>query len=371
MTQVLAKDVPSLLTLGEAAAVLENNDPDGSLAFTTDKNCPVQIDLAHGWNADVHDKDGTDTLSGVTFHYGTQDWKITKEALLDLTSTMSIQREYMMRTPGQMMEPHVAYWLKTTERAYRFLHKDGVIVAMARKPSVVPFSNLDILERVVERAVDVGVVDNLDDVRVDFKMHHDLKYTAFRVILPEVVKKIDSKRAKASGEDDNWSVGIQIHNSLTGTFPLQMSGYLFSWFCANGATATHLDVAKYNRRIHGQDVETALEWVNETVDTLLHELPDEVESVAQLTTIDLASELSDTLRDVFERLKVPMAARSKIIDNVVDSSDTTAYGLMQAITSAANDPELPDEARTKVMEVGGNLPALLGDRCEKCHRLPA
>lgn len=369
MSTITTSDV-SLLDFDEVVAGLDDSEPDGALSFSTGPECPVQIALPKGWNAMVQDMEGTEVLPGVMMKAGVNLVGMTKDALLDFTSTLSVQREYMMRTPGPLMQPHMDYWITNSEREYRFLVKQGVAVAMARKPTVVPFSNAEILHQIAARMIANGLIDSHTDLKVDFKLHHDLKYTAIRLIVPTPVKVIDSVRNTAD-KPDAWSIGIQLHNSLTGYFPMAVSGYLFAWTCANGATATHLDVAKYNRRTHGQDIVTVMDWLDGAVDSILTELPAEVGSVEKLTQIDLTGEMSSTVHDVFERLKVPMPARSTILDNVVDSEDPTAYGLMQAITQSANNPEFNDEVRSRILYVGGDMPALLGDRCPECHRLPA
>jgi hypothetical protein len=366
---ITASDV-ALLEFDEVIAALDDDEPDGAVSFTTGPECPVQFSLPKGWNTMVQDRLGTEVLPDVTIKAGMNEYPMTKDALLDFTSTLSIQREYMMRTPGPLMEPHIEYWVKNTDRDYRFLVKNNVVVAMTRKPTVVPFGNADILQQIAARMVANGLIANPSELRVDYKMQHDLKYTAVRLIVPTPVKVIHSVRDSVM-DPDAWSIGVQLHNSLTGYSPMSVSGYLFAWTCTNGATATHLDVAKYNRRTHGQDIVTVMDWLDSAVDGILHDLPAEILAVEKLTEIDLASEMSATLHDVFERLKVPMSARGPILDNVVDSEDSTAYGLMQAITQAANNPDFPDDVKTRILYVGGDMPALLGDRCEACHRLPA
>ena len=366
---ITASDV-ALLEFDEVVAMLDTDEPDGGLSFTTGPECPIEFSLPKGWNSMVQDMLGTEILPAVTVKAGFNEYPMTKDALLDFTSTLSIQREYMMRTPGPLMQTHVDYWVKNTNRDYRFLVKDNAVVAMARKPTVVPFGNADILHQIAARMIANGLIQYPSDLKVDFKMQHDLKYTSIRLIVPTPVRVIESLR-HTTDNPDAWSIGVQLHNSLTGYSPMSVSGYLFAWTCANGATATHLDVAKYNRRTHGQDIETVMDWLDGAVDTILNELPVEVDAVGKLTEIDLTGEVSATMHDVFERLKVPMAARGPILDNVVDSEDATAYGLMQAITAAANDPDFTDEIRSRILYVGGDMPALLGDRCEQCHRLPA
>lgn len=369
MSTITASDV-ALLDFDEVVAAIDADEPDTAVSFTTGPECKTEFVLPKGWNALVQEMQGPEVLPGVVMKAGSGEFAMTKDALLDFTSTLSVQREYMMRTPGPLMQPHIDYWVKNSEREYRFLVQKGVAVAMARKPTVVPFPNADILHQIAARMIANGLIDSPSDLKVDFKWHHDLKYTAVRLIVPTPVKVIDSVRS-TDEKPDAWSIGMQLHNSLTGFFPMSVSGYLFAWTCSNGATATHLDVAKYNRRTHGQDIVSVMDWLDGAVDAILNELPAEVSAVEKLTQIDLASEMSSTLRDVFERLKVPMSARGPILDNVVDSDDSTAYGLMQAITQAANSAEFSDEVKSRILWVGGDMPALLGDRCEKCHRLPA
>jgi hypothetical protein len=84
---------------------------------------------------------------------------------------------------------------------------------------------------------------------------------------------------------------------------------------------------------------------------------------------DGSPDVAAALADVFDTYRVPSEAREAIIENMVNSDDLTMYGVMQAVTQAANDADLPEKARLSLMEVGGDIPRATTQRCQTCRRL--
>ena len=371
MTALVDEVTAKMLTWDEALEALAVSEPLSSHHFSANAESKIHVELPPGFNAGLKEKEGG-ALTDATISFGNAaaglgyELQLTKDALLDLTSSIGITREYICKTPGTLLMPHLDYWMKTVERDYRFLTDGGgTALALTKSASIVPFSNVKLMETVGTALVAKGIA--MDEVKVDYKMHHDLKRTSVRLVVPGKQLVIESLRGGQSNPD-TWSTGLQLSNSLTGHTPTSLSGYLFAWWCLNGAIATHAESARYNRKA-GQESLEINEWAAGNTVNVLKDLDAELEAVSVLTKVDLGAELSDTLVDVFKTEKVPTSQREAIILSLLEMEDTTAYGVMQAITQAANGAEVADEDRERLMRIGGSIPALMGDRCNECHRL--
>jgi hypothetical protein len=143
---------------------------------------------------------------------------------------------------------------------------------------------------------------------------------------------------------------------------------MFRYVCTNGATTEHSASAKH-RRQRGEDLDEVYQWVSDEVDAILGSLEGEMQAVEALTNMKLEGEVAATLQNLFEQFRVPVGARERITAELVESDDISAYGVMQAVTEAANDTELSAGEVARLMSVGGSIPHVLGGRCPACHRL--
>jgi hypothetical protein len=248
----------------------------------------------------------------------------------------------------------------------RLLAKDGLGTAFI-KSSLVTFPNIPLVERVVDRIKDRF---GNEELYVDYKMAHSLERTALRIVVPSYSKTIHSGRHTES-KPDNWSLGLQLTNSIMAhpETKLAVSGYLFAWWCTNGAISTHATSGNYNRRVSGQEVSEVLDWVGSCTDVIFEDLDHELDEIAGLTQVSLEGELNDVVQDLFKQYRIPKLAHQSVVDNLIESDDLTGYGLMQALTQTANDWNLTDHIRETLMSVGGTLPNSLTDRCSSCHRV--
>jgi hypothetical protein len=246
---------------------------------------------------------------------------------------------------------------------------DGIAKGVT-KSTVVPFSNLGILDAAVDVVKETFGADT--PMYVDGKFSHTLQQTHLRLVLPNATRVIESHRHNGE-KPDEWSIGINIGNSLIGATGTCIEGFLFAWTCANGAIDVKVGTAgSWSRRSGGQDEEVVVQWVHNTVEEVLKGLEGSLDKVAALTvhTFDGgADEVSEALRDVFNTYRVPTAQRTDIITAMVNTDDLSMYGIMQAITSVANQPGLDPSRVDALMRIGGELPHTAMERCDNCRRL--
>lgn len=357
-----------LLTLDEVRERLEPTEVLAAVTFALDGT--AKFTLPNGWNVGLAEREGIE-LTDATVTIDNVERRMTKDALLAFTSSIGITREYVAKTPGDLMETHVNYWAKMLPSKSMKLMvgpgKNGAAgnVLATTKATITPFSNMALLDTAI-----AGIRSKYGqdaEILADYKFHNDLRRTAYRLIVPDYARHITSER---DGDTvDSWSTGVQVYNSLVGEKPTSLSGYLFAWWCTNGAISTHASSGNYNRRTQGGTQDELLEWAQASVDEILGGLEHEFDAIEELTTVKLGDDVSGTLTDIFTMYKVPVAMREQIILSLVESEDNSMYGVMNAITQAANGDGVHDHVRQTLMEIGGNLPAATTGRCAACKRL--
>jgi hypothetical protein len=318
--------------------------------------------LEPGWNHELDALDGMERVKASVRISGSE-FRLSKDAILQATSAVGLPAAYVKKTPHSFIEEQLNYWYGGAlgSKELKMLVTKGTASALTRA-SINPFSNVRLLEEVL-----AGVEDKYGkgEVLVDSKFHHSLQRTHMRLILPGKTFTVED----TGTSEDIWSVGLNINNSLTGANQTSVDGYLFRWWCTNGAIDTHASSGVWSRRTDGQDSSEVYEWARVAVDSVLHSMESAQESLQLMARTPIGSNVHQILREIFETHKVPVRDRKVVIDNLVQDDQLTMYSLMQAITSVANNDELDPREQAALMSVGGNLAHQADDRCDSCHRL--
>lgn len=352
-----------LLSLDTLEQALKQTEPLSSIPIDIDRN--VSFSLNPSWNHGLESREGTNLVDAQIFVHG-KSYDLTKDALLEATSLCGLTKNYVSRTPAHLIEPHLNYWFQggLEGKEFQLLTVDQVASAFTRA-TITPFSNVRLLQQAVDALVAAYPEIDAADILVDYKVHHDLQYTVFRLIVPEVTRVITNTGI----DDDAWSVGVQVRNSLIGASQTDISGYLFRWWCTNGAIDTLAHSGTWSRKSSGQGDEV-YDWAYEAVTSIANSLETHsLDAVQALTEIPIAGEAGEVLRDVFTQYRIPVRERETIIENMVESENLTMYAVMQAVTQAANNPALSPQHVESLMRAGGDLPHSANERCEACRRL--
>lgn len=358
-----AEALSRMKTLSQLEGTLSQTEPLSSVQFVPDGTADVSFNLPNGWNAELGEKDGT-FETAATLEIEGEIYSLTKDAALQATSLIGLPRKYALRTPGQMMSEHLNYWFShgKTGQSFKLLHAEGKGLAFT-KGGVVPVSNVKVLDQVVTLLMDKYSVD-ADQIMVDFKYHHDLRFTQYRLVLTTNTFEVPSLR----DEPDVWAYGVDVTNSLTAEAPLVVRGYLFNWWNHAGATSSHATTGNFSRKGSPTE-EGALQWLSDAYDSA-DDMKHEADSIPKLTEINVEGEINMALREIFEKYKVPGKVRADVINLIYASEDLTMYGVLAAVTEAANNPDLTHQEVNRLLEIGGDLPGQATGRCKACHRLP-
>lgn len=352
MSVAFADIEDKLLTLDQVRENLSVTEPLTS--FTVGNGNKTSFRYDEDWALQLDNQKGTDPV-GVYVTIDGQESQLTKDAALQASSAFGLQSTYVKKTPARFIEEQVNYWFSDGlgEREFSVLRAgaDNRLAAFS-KPSITPFSNELLLDNVLE-----GISNQFDgEVFADYKFRHDLNQTDVRLIVPELVRDIHGTQV----EGDTWSAGIHLTNSLTGGAVTSVEGYLFRYWCTNGATTVNNEVGKWNRKVMGQQ-EDVYAWARDSVDEILAGMEQQFDAVQSLTSMNVSGNVADVLNDVFKDFDVPVSQRQGVIDALLESESLTLYEVMNSITQLANDPALKPERVDRLLRAGGAIPSATFD----------
>lgn len=351
-----------LHTLDWAREQFAKTEPLGEQSFTTGQ-VKLRVDETDVEGKKWHERDLTDPVAAWLEVEGGERYQLTRQALMEVASECRLPRGYQESIPSDLLQTNANWWLSTGlgERDLKMLTsgtvpagnivgaEEGQELPLARavcRSTISPFSNLKLTETIIsglEKKYGKGAV------LVDYKFHHDLEATAARFIVPGF-QRVMSGTGYA---DDTWSTGLQLKNSLIGLKQTELDGYLFRWWCTNGAVDTLATSGGFSRR--GQSEQDALAWAAEAVDEILGGLEHTLDEVQAMAEIPVTGDVTTVLTDLFTQHSLPVREQRRIIGNMADSEDMNMYGLMQAITQAANMDGLERRAVESIMRMGGHL----------------
>lgn len=348
-----------LITLDEVRERLSRTEPLTTHEFGSEDHVAFRLepDFNHGLNA-LH---GTLAVPAYV-SIGQKEMQLTRDTLYDLASEAKMSKGFVNTySHDRVAEDLNWYYLNGTEgKTFKILEVADKAAAFARA-SVQPYSNVRLLETVldsIEQRYGKG------EILADYKLTHDLHRTHIRLVIPEYVRTIQD----TGTENDTWSGGIQVKNSLIGLEQTQINGYLFRYFCTNGAIDTRNSTnAIWSRRGKiGQDEDAMFEWAREAVDEALTSFEGSFDAIQAMTSINIEGSAREALADVFNQYRLPKGHRERITGNMINEDTLTAYSLMQAVTEAANADNLNPVDVDRLMEIGGELPRYVADgRCSQ------
>lgn len=321
----------------------------------------VSFIVNDGWNDELEEKSPTDLVDAFVNIRGGDTYQLTKEAISAIgTNKTGLKQSNLNTAPGWLTQRNLNYWYQQglAGQDFQLLMTGDTVSALTAK-SIVPFSNVRLLERVV-----LGLQERfgLTEILVDYKFSHTLNETYVRLVLPEVARTL----IDTGTDDDTWSLGVQFRNSLMGANQTAVSGYLFCWTCTNGNTCTHASAQQvWNRKKGGQDPEKVYDWARTSVDEVLGGLEGALDEVQALAYEDITGEVNVTAQEIMTQYKIPQAQRNRIVEILLDEPTDTMYSLMQAITAAANESGMDPAQVARLLHVGGDLPHASNIRCDK------
>jgi hypothetical protein len=354
MADIFEEMRPKLLTLDAARERLATLEPLSAQQFEVGSGVMFRVDP--GWAHGVESKRGGDVVDCFVTIHG-REFQLTKDAFMEAAKMAHMSPKHTIHTPAKYIEPSINYWYRQghSGKDFQLLEVKDVGKVFTKK-SMVPYSNLRLTESLVE-----GIENKYGkgEILVDYKFQNDLRSTYMRFIVPGYRRvMVDTGTA-----DDSWSTGIQLRNSLTNEKHTELSGYLFRWWCTNGACQTQNTWDRRADRYHDTDDQSWIyDWARDSVDEILGGMESQLDQVQHSVYEPVSGE--SALRAIFERYGVPVKYRGAIINELLNApGGITVYAVMQAVTRLANSDDLTGAEQDKIMRVGGDVPLHHGETC--------
>lgn len=363
---------PRLLTVDQARETLATTEPLGEVAFEAQEG--VRFRLGKNWDEVAETLQGSDIADAwVTMHPGGDEFRLTKDSLLEAGAKVGIPRKLQERTPSHLLADQLNWWFgggrgKWDGKKFKAFTggTDGRVIAFG-SGTINPFSNLEILNELVSGVCAYYKVP-ADELLVDYKFTHSLELTHGRLVVPGHVRNI--RGPGTADPSDVWSTGVQWRNSQLGLRPTSVDGYLFRWRCTNGMTDTLVTSGQYNRRESGHEEGDVYAWARAAVDNVLGGLETALDGVGATTQIPVEQDVNLVLDDLFRQHSVPGKLRSEVIRNMAEVGGTLSmYTILNAVTQVGNDADMPPSSVDKLLRVGGHVAHSANNRCEACRRI--
>lgn len=353
MAITLADMESKLLTVEGITNKLQKTEP--LTTSVLDGTQRVRFNFDPDWNHGLKTLSGTDVVQVQMSIDGT-DHQMTKEAALQAAASFGLPSSYLTKIPAKYASALMNYHFTTLGEgsAQKVLSVNDVVSAFTR-PTLVPFSNLQLAEKVIEGIQTTH--GKTADIFADYKFANSLQRTDIRFIVPAGQRVITNGGMDdvPEGEDDAWMTGIHLSNSLIGKTQTALEAYLFRWWCTNGATTTMDAGGLWSRRVNGQQ-EDVYEWARQSVDEVLGGMEGMFDQIQALTQLGVTGTVVDVLKEIFKQYEVPISQQATIQRHLLSLPTISMYSVMQAITEAANDADLDDRRRDRLMRIGGALP---------------
>jgi hypothetical protein len=373
-----------LLTLDHIREEFEKTEPLSEVAFNLSEGAGITFgedEFGGKSGALWHERGDTDPAPAwLELPHG-ERYQLTRQAVSQLASTCHITQGYQTLIPSDLLRTNMLWWLSTGLGALdlkllaagRGTDENGgdVPLAVAQcRETITPFSNLRLLDAALESIY--GRYGEDAEVLVDYKFHHTMDRTDFRLIVPAEQRLIEGT---ATDLPDVWSMGIQIKNSPIGLKQTTADGYAFRWICTNG----DIDVAQrrggFERRGSGPD--DVYEWARETVDEILGGLEEHLDGVQDLVRQPVEGSVQTVITDLAGQYGLPVNLRKRVLAEMAEIGGHSEvglnmYDLMQSVTRSANLPGLEPQAVEQLMVMGGHIAHVHGARCRPeaaCRRL--
>lgn len=303
---------------------------------------------------------------------GGKRFQFTFEAAQDLGSTCRVPKQLQLfMQPGTLQE-HVNHCLAEALgiRRLKLLlagegtdeHGSRVPLAVAQtRDTVVPFSNLALMDKVLEVIAAKYGRDAAARALVHFTMSHDLEHTDFRVIVPEATVAV-------AGEE--WAPGVEVTNSCIGLKQTIVTG-LGCRAASNGVVLDAAHSAGGFKRLKSTP-EQAYEWTGESASDVLDALQATWSNVTQLAQMPVGDHAGTFVESLCNEFRIPknLVERVTTVLEEIDD-DLTMYALVTTMSRLANMEGLSWRENSQLMVMAGHIVHSVGARCsadQPCYR---
>jgi len=257
------------------------------------------------------------------------------QALQLLAGKLRVPHSYLTRCPPELRALNLNHWLRRQSCREFFLRLDGDRVRAVLSPRYRPVSNVQVAETIRQRAGNVVVRAEVDRLRM----------------LLQVV----NGRSHEAGRNDRLFAGMHLRNSEVGFLAVELRCMIYRQICLNGLIMGGEGIGCRKRHVTRAD---------EVLAVLGRSIDQAVEAGAYLpgkfadTRLVRVTDPEPVIGRIAERYGFDDPTQDAILNAWDLEPESTLYGVINALTRAANDRGLLVETREKLQEVGGRIMTL-------------
>lgn len=326
-------------------------------------------EVVHPYQGGSHDfqirKQGDE--SSLVLELGGEDYTLSRESTFSAINSLPGGTDTIAeRWPLDLCVQALNFFFDHTPGDFKMLVDGEGNVRQFVKPNTLLFNPVTVLDAMADT---MGQYGGKEHVEVkDFA--HSLEETRFSVIVPAG----QAERFVNAKPGDMTVGGLHFSGSLLGKGNPELAVFTDRVLCSNGmvqpAGSTRFRVGKGDEDADGP-MEQMLEWLTTSCANLVGQpLTEEFARLEHLThhVVDDAH-VATTLADIFTRFRIASPAQSQIIEAMADEADGTMYGIVQAITRAAqHSTSLTDAQRFSLMARAGEVSYHAQSICDSCQR---
>lgn len=294
-------------------------------------------------------------------------YRLVRKSAEQIYGLLKLPTKLMSQVPPELTLPIVNWYLGEQKGSVKLLIKEGIVVSIC-SPSTEIYSTRDLVNTIITT---YRSKYNLSDVLVD-NVTHDLELTEITLLFPETAELVDDTSGTV------LMTGIHMRTSVLGKKPLLLQGVVARDYHLNSMLSDN-NLVQWDRRrtksVDMDDVETdraydVYDWVADSVVLLHQDSENDKKNVVRLGRIDVGDHSTAVQTDIFGTFNIPTKAQGVIRLAFSEEPEPNLLGMWNAITTAANDPEIVDNPGLvrKLREAGGAV-AFKPHTCPSCYRL--
>lgn len=288
---------------------------------------------------------------------------LTENALKTLAVALNIPQNYLLKCPARLQADNLNYWQgRLSERKrVRTVIGDDKVQALT-SPKFLPIKNVPIFEALVEK------LSKGDPSKLHLDVfEHDWLVTRMALCHADASHKVQNGHFMDRNPEvhvgDVVRAGVNVMNSLTQHQHTEVRPFAFRLFCANRMVTPLVGGEGDSFRYDSKSDPSPLDWLGEMIDQVgsqLEPLFANLDNAAQRQLPDPQMALEAQLTHV------PGPLREAVVAAYQEEPDPTMWGVVNALTRAANDDAIEPRFRFRTQTHAGHL--AFDSRCDECGR---
>lgn len=310
------------------------------------------VDVSLDEDSRIHFSQGSDATPQVQI--GSDQYQMTSDGLFETARGVGIPKTYSEKCPSDLLFQNINYWFSGhgVGKLRFFIQEGKVIGCHHNRPGY--YTNMQLLNIADE-------VIGTDNILGYYQVGGSLQHSMFSIV---------TNRAFEALVDDPLYGGVQIQNSITGDYGLEVSPYIFRQWCSNGCVTEE----RTGRWSHRNDGKISIDsWLRPTLNEALHGLTTEFERIRRLTEVPVRGHVSSTLRSLCQKFLIPVRTQSEIVGEAESQNNgagpETMYDLWNCITKVASHSSRLSYASSRQLQFVAGDVVRETSLCPQCHQI--